>query len=145
MSSYDSVNLKWLKRILNYFYRNTFNLFFIVVFHSFCSRYISSASSSNISSLDWLTATCTQDIAVPFDPRLCAKKTLRNSQKCLCWSVRLEVLAKNTSSEEKPGMEPIIPAVHGNLVLCAIGVHLSRKGSQIIIHKVTSEIHQGNL
>lgn len=38
-------------------------------------------------------------------------------------------------------MELIIQAVHGNSVLCAIGVHLSRKGSQITIHEVTSEMY----
>lgn len=60
----------------------------MVLFHSFCSRYISSASSSNISSLDWLTATCTQDItAVPYDPCLCRKKNtekLSNSSLVKC-------------------------------------------------------------
>lgn len=63
----------------------------MVLFHSFCSRYISSASSSNISSLDRLTATCTQDITAVMTVTsvYVVKKTLRNYQKSIWLSVRL--------------------------------------------------------
>lgn len=119
----------------------------MVLFHSFCTGYISSASSSNMSSLARLATTCTQDIAAVMTLNFCLwrKANTEKLSEASQLSIRLEIKVKNMSSEEKPYQDVIIQPVRlfprVNWMPFTTGAHLSKE-TEIITGKALCVIYK---
>lgn len=117
----------------------------MVLFHSFCTGYISSASSSNMSSLDRLATTCTQDIAAVMTLNFClwCKANTEKLSEVSQLSIRLEIKVKNMSSEEVI-IQPVRLFPHVNWMPFTTGAYLSKE-TEIITGKAPCVIYKDNL